>query len=136
MFTRKVVEREGCSQLEIRGANHQTALPPSTHPNGGRYVFPGGVLPPEGPATLPAELILRLADKTPTPEQSSAPGDPAEGTAQAEFRQLIETEMDKVRRAPEGERNDQLNRSAYRLGLFALQGLSRGLAEPLLRKAA
>lgn len=94
--------------LDLRGDGGYVMAPPSAHPSGRRYRWRSGPLAP-----MPDWLHrLALAEQVPVvvraPQPVSRPGAWA-GAA------LVD-EVTRVRRAPEGCRNDTLNRAAFALG--------------------
>lgn len=96
---------------DIRGDGGYVVAPGSLHPSGAEYAWhnPPGLFEL---APMP-EWLLSLLDRT------------------------IEREVGKVRKAPAGTRNDQLNRAAFKLGQDAEAGrIDHGAAQEQLRHAA
>jgi|SRR5680860_1117698 len=52
----------GCKQVELRWRGYIGMLPPSAHPNGGRYAYlSGGDIPGEPPTTVAVQEVLAVA---------------------------------------------------------------------------
>jgi len=127
--------RPGCDHVELRGRGHQTLLPGSKHPSGGTYAFAhaeGLGVPAEPPAEVDPELVLRVArwqEEKPVIPQVE-PG-PAASTDHPWVQAALRGETEKVAAAPEGDRNNQLNRSAMALGSLPALELADIMAELL-----
>ena len=83
--------------------------PPSSHRSGGRYLWLVGN---SEPAPVPAWLQRPSRPNRPTRQVSLPPGSASERYVAAALRR----EADAVATAAEGQRSDQLNRSAFALG--------------------
>lgn len=120
--------------VEVKSDGTAVLLPGSTHPDtGGIYRWLEGHDPDSMPlAELPRALLedlLRPQDPRPAPRSgSSAIG--SQGT-------LVERYAASVRSAPDGDRNNTLNKHAYFLGGIVARGeLDRGDVESALLEAA
>lgn len=111
--------------LDVRGDRGQVVAPPSRHPTTGeRYRW----LAEDAPvADLPgwfAELLVSAA-AVPTAQSTAAPGhggQPSMEEADAYARAALDEEVERVRSAPVGARNDALNRAAFSLGQLVAGG--------------
>ncbi len=133
--------------LETRGAGGYIVLPPSIHPDhpkGPAYRWADDTTPI---ADLPQVFIdLLTAEPESTPRSpaaaSSIPSvEPARSLTQREIEHYSQAAFDdelvKLRAAREGDRNNQLNRSAFALGQFVGAGaLDRSSVEAALEQAA
>jgi Bifunctional DNA primase/polymerase, N-terminal len=100
-----------------------------TRATGGYVVAPGSIIAgrryavvlPAPPARLPTWLTTRLADPAP----SFPAGPPTRGVAHpGRYAQAaLDRECQRVAQAPEGRRNDTLNRAAFALGQLTTTGL-------------
>jgi hypothetical protein len=125
--------------IDIRGDGGQVVYPGSIHPTTKRpYEF---VRPPwEYPlAPLPEWIVDRLtAPKVPAslPAGAAAPA-ASNGRTSAYVRAAVKLILAELRQAPEGTRNDALNKAAFALGQFIPGGhIKRGDAESELHAAA
>lgn len=98
--------------LDVRGDGGYVIACPSVHASGDRYQLrSGGSLTPD----LPGWLTARL--EAPPPSPPPTPGRPvAVRDVSAWARAALDGELQRLRAAPEGTRNDTLNRVAFRLG--------------------
>lgn len=115
---------------DTRGVGGLIVLPPSLHVSGRRYEWqasprqvplapaPGWMTEHRGPTPAPADL-----------------GDIAEGMTPY-GRASLRAIMDELARTPEGQRNDTLNRCAYRLGRLRAHISPDAAAAALLSAAA
>lgn len=115
--------------IDTRGDGGYIIAPPSHHRTGGTYkvVAHGQTLP-----DLPDWVLEALQPPLPPP---LPPGldRPAPKNATAWARAAVDGELTRLRQAPEGARNDTLNRVAYRLGQIIGGGaLTEHDVEPLL----
>lgn len=109
--------------LDIRGDGGYVLAPPSRHVSGGRYAVKarGGEVPP-----MPDWLLEAL--RAPRAERRSSPAAPDrrmfhrgdDTTAWA--RKALQGELDRLAQAPIGQRNNTLNRVAFRLGQIIAGG--------------
>ena len=108
--------------IDVRGDGGYVLAPPSLHSSGKRYELGE---PRREVAVLPDWLVDRL---TREPSRASSPridamnGPHADRWAEAAFTR----EMDRLRAAQEGTRNDTLNRIAFRLGQIVAAGALDG----------
>jgi putative DNA primase/helicase len=127
-------------QLELRWFKCCTMFPPSIHPEvQAPYDWAFGI--PEQPiATVPLTIVEKAFLAMARPQVKASTQQPEKTTikkydlwAQKAFTQ----EAEAVRNAPEGSRNDQLNKSAYNLGQIVGAGLLEAgeVEEELLRAA-
>lgn len=113
--------------IDVRGDGGYVIAPPSSHHSGGRYavVRHGGKIP-----ELPAWLDEALQ---PEPARSVATARAELRNANAWGRAALSGEVDRLRHAQPGSRNDTLNRVAFRLGQIINSGaLAEHEVEPLL----
>jgi hypothetical protein len=109
--------------IDWRGKGGYVVAPPSIHANGNRYSWFPGWGPDEQeirpvPAWLLELLTKPVAFDPPAIERGArAPSSDAYG------RRALESEAGRVVMAPEGQRNDQLNRSAHALGQLVGAGV-------------
>jgi hypothetical protein len=103
--------------LDWRGHGGYVLVPPSTHPSGTPYEW---AIPPDEAELVgaPPWLVARLTRQLMPPLTPSRRADTS-----AYGRRALETECGRVALAPEGSRNDQLNRSAFALGGLILAGV-------------
>ena len=100
---------------DIRGDGGYVVAPGSTHPNGSAYLWqahPDVV----DLAPLPDWLADMLGGPTAPAANNDAPMDKQ---SSAYVQAAIDGEFSALRRAPEGQRNDALNRAAFALGQFS-----------------
>lgn len=125
--------------LDTRGEGGYTILPPSIHPSGRPYAWsvdghPDEVLLAEAPDWL-VQKIQRSASSA-----ANCNGEKTNGRKRSKLlledrdQQYIDAALDgelaDLRRAPEGQRNDQLNRAAFNIGTLVGGGyLDRAEAE-------
>lgn len=102
--------------VDIRADGGQVVFVGSVHPDtGAPYCWAPGLSPDEVPlADLPQSLLLRLARPRARSSASRDPGDGLRGTWKGST--LLAREVAAVASAPEGQRNDSLNRAAFTLG--------------------
>ena len=104
--------------IDVRGDGGYVLAPPSVHISGNRYELHA---PRREVAALPdwlAERLTREPDRPRFPNTSPVDGPHAERWAAA----ALNGEMDRLRAAQEGTRNDTLNRIAFRLGQIVASG--------------
>ena len=118
--------------VDTRGEGGQVVYPGSSHPvtrTPYRWVRTGE------PGTLPPEILALLREPEPARPQPQRPAPTPRGTGYADA--ALHREVHAVRTAPEGERNDRLNRAAFSLGQLVAGGaLSRATVEAELTEAA
>lgn len=120
--------------IDVRGTGGYVVLPPSPHPEGIPYRWMAG----RGPAHLPPayaptwllELLERSRSKPSAPPTFTPPTSHGlHGSARRAYvMAAIERECLQVESAPEGTRNDQLNKSAHALARFVAAGSADGSA--------
>jgi hypothetical protein len=113
--------------IDIRGDGGYVIAPPSRHRNGQLYSVTrhGGEIP-ELPAWMEAALRRQA-----TVARSTCAADPKDATAWG--RAALAGEVERLRHAQPGARNDTLNRVAFRLGQIINRGaLDEHEVEPLL----
>lgn len=117
--------------IDIRGDGGQVVFPGSVHPDTKqRYEFVRAPWECEI-APLPESIIQKLKAKPQQPATTTA------GAKTAYARVVMENELNRVRMAPEGQRNDTLNRAAFKLGQFIASGeLNQSMVEMALESAA
>lgn len=123
---------DGIPGVDIKTSTGYVVMPPSVHPNGERYVDPGTGNMIE---TVPEHLVARMVKPTrtvrTTPRPSTTP--PPRGYWAA----ALQGELDAIATAPEGTRNETLNRAAFNLGtLIAAAGEHADDVTALLAAAA
>ena len=129
----------GAAQVELRGAKHYTALPPSLHPTGGRYHFQGapnpGACPSVGPTLLTWEALQAGFYAVVTEDAPKVVDSWADVWAQPTAGEADTPKIDEkttaarvagalqiVERATTGNRNNSLNKAAYILGGLVANG--------------
>lgn len=134
--------------LDTRGAGGYVVMPPSIHPSGDPYrwdpdAHPEKITVADAPAWL-LELVRPPPNPDPEPRSSPLPKTgPREQWGDQEDREArylqaaLEAELHAVAHAPEGTRNYQLNRSAWSLARFVVDGrLTEGAVRTALAAAA
>lgn len=101
--------------LDVRGDGGYVIAPPSRHRSGASYIASGGSALPE----LPRWMLVAL--QPPEPKRLPPPRDVAVGDAWAQA--ALKGELLRLLAAPQGSRNDTLNRVAFRLGQIVAAGL-------------
>lgn len=117
--------------LDVRGLGGYVLAPPSVHPDGHAYEW---VIPPRDlwpPTPMPRELAELIWPPRPKPKPRSLLRPPGRAA------RALEAAVERVRSAPEGTRNDTLNRAAYSLARFVRSGelSAREVGEALLAAA-
>lgn len=103
--------------LDLRGAGGYVVAPPSLHYGGGRYQWHDGHGPSQ-PLDCCTDLIdfIRSLDKPPPPPPPPSTPRPTVDGITRYTQVTLDRAIGRVEAAPEGERNHQLNASAYTLG--------------------
>jgi hypothetical protein len=115
--------------LDVRADGGYVIAPPSRHINGAPYTWTASTLQL---SLLPAAIAHRLR-RTPERVVQPRPNRDMREWAKA----VLEEQVHDVRHAPEGTRNNTLNRAAFRLGRLAARGdIDPGLATTELEAAA
>ena len=110
--------------VDFRGRGGYVVAPPSIHPSGARYSWHLGESDPDFGANAPLQAaprwLLELLDPMPTPY---APTTDRPARSQGAYvRRALESECGRVALAPEGQRNDVLNRAAFAMGQLVAGG--------------
>lgn len=105
--------------VDVRGDGGYVLLPPSVHPNGGRYRWTVTGEPPAMPGWLLA-LLRKRPKQAPPPPVSDA--ERADRYTQA----AIDAEIAAVASCGQGSRNDTLYRAAFKIGTLVGAGLADG----------
>jgi hypothetical protein len=108
--------------IDVRGDGGYCVCPPSSLGDGRDYRW---IAPPSTPVTDPAGWLAELLDPTePKSISRTEPWSPpvASWKARRYARAALEGEAAAVASAPEGQRNDRLNRSAFRIGQLVAAG--------------
>lgn len=124
---------DGIPGVDIKTNTGYVVMPPSIHPNGERYVDPGtGNMIETVPAHLVARMVKPIRPARPAPRATRAtPPSPGYWGA------ALQGELDAIATAPEGTRNETLNRAAFNLGtLIAAAGEQPDDVTVLLAAAA
>ena len=128
------------SGADIRGDGGYVIAPGSEHPSGARYEW---IDSPDvtALAPMPDWLLTHLTSPGPATPDMAQPTEPARLLADrgpdAHWQRSIDAELYTLRWARQGERNDQLNKSAFLLAqLSAGHGFDWLPAEARLREAA
>ena len=121
-------EGQAFKQIELRWANCLTMFPPSIHPDAKEpyewiYDTPTDLL-----ATVPVALVEKAFLAIATPQKKSketnTPQDKAKVVKYDAWAQkAVDQELSTLRATPEGQRNTQLNRSAFSLAQIIGAGL-------------
>ncbi len=121
--------------VDVRGDGGYVVAPPSVHPTGVKYHFLGGTGKRSAKiAPAPAWLLDMLLTTSAAPPQSSngvllksferMAQEPVIVIGRDAYREkALRDEMDALRLASDGHRNEQLNRSAFNLGQLVGAGL-------------
>lgn len=119
--------------LDVRGDGGYLIAPPSVHPDGGAYVYEDEREPVEAPAWLLAKVVegeRPAAERVPEPP-APAPAAAATSKERTDFgpaggtrygRAALDQEAGAVEATPEGRRNQELNRAAFRIGRLVAGG--------------
>lgn len=143
------LERDGAStgKIELRIRNHYTILPGSyaySQKAGrhGHYRFLSRNLPTEAPSLVDAIVIMRAYDlvtKVPKKKKTGKqpkPGAKTDTPQNAYANAALKDELEMLSQAREGERNNQLNKSAFALGQLIPHLLTRSVVENELAQVA
>lgn len=99
-----------------RGSNGYIVGPPSIHPNGGTYEW--AISPDEAEVVAAPPWLVDLLARRP----EAAPTSSIRQVNTTYGQRALEAECGRVVLAPEGERNDTLNRAAFSLGQLIAGG--------------
>lgn len=116
--------------LDIRTAGGYVVAPPSLldpydkNPDGGEYTWVDYCSPSDGSlAPAPSWLIELFRENAETKSRASAPAPLKTATESSPYGlKALASECDTLTTAPEGRRNDQLNKSAYCIGQLVAGG--------------
>ncbi len=123
--------------VDYRGQSGYIIAPPSFHVSGRRYLWAPGAGPDEPLEPLPEWLRELVLPRPVTPLPTRTGATRGTGRASAYAMRALESELGRVALAPVGQRNDQLNRSAFALGQLVAGGaLSLDLVVDRLVEAA
>lgn len=120
----------GCHHVELRADGHQTCLPPTIRTDGGVYRFANQeCVPSEPPKQVPSALVRGAFEWPDTALGSAAnlhdgrqPGlDRFVGPGYAQT--AVDAELDRVRHAQVGRRNETLNSAAFNIGTLLHLGV-------------
>jgi hypothetical protein len=118
--------------VDWRGKGGYVVLPGSLHPNGNPYRW----IKRMAPAPLPDFLVELLQKRASMPAPPSA-AETLASAPQKYIKAAIDSELEKLRAAAPGIRNDTLNKAAYALGKMVGAGwISQGRAEANLKLGA
>lgn len=143
-----LAENVSFKQMELRWNSCYTLLPPSVHPDGTEYVWVFDE-PTTPPATIDVRLVERLFYSLVTPQKENLKVTenvtPIETTKEAKKKALrhdtwalkaLQQEIMLLQDTPQGNRNNQLNKSAFNLGQILGAGLlSQEMVEQELTRA-
>lgn len=105
--------------VDVRALGGFLCMAPSIHPSGARYAWVRNGA--RGFATPPPWLIERALPPAPPPRNSVEPVRPPADLARYVAR-AIASELADLEQAPEGQRNDRLNKTAFCIGRFVGSG--------------
>ncbi len=117
--------------LDVRAEGGMIVAPPSLHASGRRYSW---LSDPDAPLAPPPDWLLAAIDRAEQPLGDS----PSQGGGTAAYaRAALHGEIAQLTRSSPGERNNQLNRSAFNLGTLVQEGLlDADVVEAALEQAA
>ncbi len=104
-------------RIDVKGARGSIIVPPSIHPNGASYRWPGGK---PGVAQAP-DWLVKLTQRPPPPPRPAPK--PLNGDVDRYCAAAIVDELRRLEEAGDGQRNDVLNRSAFAVGGFVAAGV-------------
>jgi Bifunctional DNA primase/polymerase, N-terminal len=105
--------------LDVRGDGGYVVLPPSIHESGTRYAW-HDTYPTVTPLAPMPEWVVQRRDPPLTKGLPVGNGSQSRSVRYVET--VFQSEVAAVRNAPEGTRNDQLNRSAFAVARFVRTG--------------
>jgi hypothetical protein len=110
----------GIVGFDWRGVGGYVVAPPSVHPSGATYAWMPG-LGPETPLQVAPGWLRAIVDPRPPPSPAGLPGGVRPGSRYA--RTAMDAEVGRLALAPVGQRNHQLNSSAFSLGQLVGAGV-------------
>lgn len=109
--------------LDVRGQGGYVIVPPSLHQSGGHYAWaPGRALGETTLALAPDWLLAMVRGDEKTPPTAPPSSTPADEGATPYGQKALAEELALLASAMEGERNESLNRAAFRLGQLVAGG--------------
>lgn len=123
-------------RLDVRGEGGYIVAPPSPHPSGDCYAWERGFAPWEMELSDASAWLLEMV-RTPAERPPLAIVKPQSGGCTPYGRAALEREAERVRTAPQGQRNHAVNASAFSLGQLVAGGaLDRATVEAELMTSA
>ncbi|MDZ4234793.1 MAG: bifunctional DNA primase/polymerase, partial [Dietzia sp.] len=104
---------DGAEGIDVKTSAGYLVMPPSVHPDGGRYILEDDTEPAELPAHLLERITRRPVARQPV---TVAPRTNADDRGGRYWSKALTAELEAVAGAPEGARNDTLNTAAFNLG--------------------
>lgn len=126
--------------IDTRADGGYVVLPPSIHPGGSVYVWDEAKSPVKLKCSpIPQALVDRLESGRARPSSPSPGGQTRKALSSDSpyVRAALAGELEKLRKAPEGTRNQTLNEASFALGQLIAAGLlDRGTVETILAGAS
>ena len=120
--------RNSCGKLgaglDTRGKGGMTVIPPSIHPSGKVYRWKAGREPWAIPLAMPPTWLVDLLCPRAEPSHPRAFHEPLSKASLTNYAaHALTAELERLRQAKQGERNNVLNRVSFVLGQLAAIGL-------------